>query len=221
MTKKKRNDNNGILYREFKPKTKNQHEYIRAIVENDIIICTGPAGTGKTCVAAGIGIEHLIHGKVDRLVITRPVVESGRGLGYLPGDYQNKIHPYLVPLLDEFNTYLDPCLVQQKIREEIIRIVPLEYMRGYSFHNSFIILDEGQNATLDQIKMFLTRIGSNSTCVINGDLTQSDLDPVNIGLNTCIRKLTDVESVAIIELTYADVIRNSLISKILAKLDGK
>ncbi len=234
MTKKKTsNGNNGNgnghtnngeykLLREFKPKTPNQSNYVRAIAESDVIFCTGPAGTGKTAVAVGIACEHLVHGKVNKIVITRPVVEAGRGIGYLPGTANEKLHPYLLPILDEMSIYFTDFEIQKLIHTNIIEIAPLEYMRGRNFHRSFMILDEAQNATYDQLKMFITRIGSNSKCIVNGDLRQSDLERNGTtGLQIFVESLGDVEGVSIHALTPVDIIRNPIINKILAKLENQ
>ena len=212
--------NSKQLHKELKPKTDNQAEYIRAMVDSDITICTGPAGTGKTACAVGLACGKLVRGEVEHIVITRPVMETGRtGLGYLPGSMIEKIHPYLVPILEEMQIYLGKTRTELFLTTGKIKIVPLEYMRGYNFHNSFIILDEAQNATLSQIKMFITRIGTDSTVVMAGDIQQSDLYDDNIGLKVCVDKLNDIRGVSIVTLTTEDIIRNSIISKILAKLE--
>ncbi len=208
------------LLREFKPKTTNQSIYTRSIIESDVIFCTGPAGTGKTAVAVGLACEHLVHGKISKIVITRPVVESGRGIGYLPGTANEKLHPYLLPILDEMSVYFSEFEIQKLIHINTIEIAPLEYMRGRNFHNAFMILDEAQNATFHQIKMFITRLGRNSKCIINGDLHQSDLGECDdLGLQTCIDRLDDLHGVSINQLDHSDIIRHPLISKILAKLE--
>ena len=161
--------------RKLKPKTENQAKYIREMIDSDITICIGPAGTGKTTIAVGVACEQILEGKIDRIIVTRPVVESGKGLGFLPGTFQDKIHPYLVPIFEEMNMYLSTQVTERLIKEKHVEICPLEYMRGRNFHNSFIILDEAQNATYEQIKMLITRMGSQSKRVINGDIEQSDL----------------------------------------------
>jgi phosphate starvation-inducible protein PhoH and related proteins len=228
VKKKKLNGSNGNdqnnneeykLLREFKPKTRNQSSYVRAIVESEVILCTGPAGTGKTAVAVGLACEHLVHGKIQKIVITRPVVEAGRGIGYLPGTANEKLHPYLLPILDEMSMYFDDFELQKLMHQNIIEIAPLEYMRGRNFHRSFMILDEGQNATYDQLKMFVTRIGNHSKCILNGDLSQSDLNGDGGGLQEFVTKLVDIDGVSILELTHEDIIRNPIISKILTKLE--
>ena len=211
-----------VQYRrkQLKPKTKNQEEYIRAMVEADVVFCSGPAGSGKTSVAVGLACQYLIEEKIEKIIITRPVVESGRGLGYLPGTFQEKIHPYLVPILEEMQMYLSPAEIKKFMDSNTIEIVPLEYMRGRNFHGCFMILDEAQNATTDQIKMFITRIGRRSKAVINGDVNQTDLpNDIRGGLINCMNKLDDLNKVAIIELTDDDIIRNKIISSILSRLN--
>lgn len=229
MTKKKNGSNgNGQvkteykLLREFKPKTRNQADYVRAIAESEIVFCTGPAGTGKTAVAVGLACEHLVHGKVNKIVITRPVVEAGsRGIGYLPGTANDKLHPYLLPILDEMSMYFTDFEIQKLMHTNTIEVAPLQFMRGRNFHRSFMILDEAQNASADELKMFVTRMGSNSKCIVNGDLKQSDLVKDGItGLHIFVEKLADIDGVAIQELTAVDIVRNPIISKILAKLDS-
>ena len=218
---KKQNTSNITMTSQFKPMTINQNEYVRSIVENDVTICTGPAGSGKTRCPVGLGCSWLANGTIQRIVITRPVVETSRkGLGFLPGSLIEKIHPYLVPILDEMHEYLHPYTVEDLIHREVIDIVPLEYMRGRNFHNCFMILDEAQNATFDQLKMFLTRIGKNTKCVINGDINQSDIKIGPNALDICMRKLTDTEGVGLITLTHADILRSGIISRILDKLEN-
>ena len=158
--------------------------------------------------------------KVKKIVITRPVVQSGRGLGHLPGTLIEKINPYLVPILEEMNMYLLKSNVELYRDQEIIELCPLEYMRGRNFHNCFMILDEAQNATFEQIKMFVTRLGRNSKAVINGDLKQSDLGFEGGGLLTCMDELDGVEGVSICELDYSDIIRSDVVARILRRLHG-
>jgi len=221
LTRKKKQYHNTVKHttKSFKPKTSNQEDYVRAIAESDVVFCSGPAGTGKTAVAVGIACEHLLHNKVEKIVITRPVVEAGQGLGYLPGTYLDKIQPYLIPVMEEIKLYLPPPLYTDKHAENQVELCPLEYMRGRNFHNSCMILDEAQNATLEQIKMFITRLGRNSTAVINGDLQQTDL-PINQrgGLKHCMDKLDGLRGVSICALDETDIIRNGIIAKILDRL---
>jgi phosphate starvation-inducible PhoH-like protein len=219
MSRRKRPKNN--IPKRLTPKTKNQADYIREMSENDITICSGPAGSGKTAVAVGMACEYLQDKKVDKIVITRPVVESGKGLGFLPGTFAEKIHPYLVPVLEEMGRYFKSDEINKMRSEGIIEVCPLEYMRGRNFHRSFMILDEAQNATFEQIKMFITRTGRESKAVINGDTHQSDLPfKMRGALDICMDKLDGIQGVGISELERGDIIRNKLISTILACLDG-
>ena len=208
--------------RKLKPKTENQAKYIREMIDSDITICIGPAGTGKTTIAVGVACEQILEGKIDRIIVTRPVVESGKGLGFLPGTFQDKIHPYLVPIFEEMNMYLSTQVTERLIKEKHVEICPLEYMRGRNFHNSFIILDEAQNATYEQIKMLITRMGSQSKCVINGDIEQSDL-PQNLkgGLEECFDSLDNIKGVGLVELERCDIIRNKIIAKVLDRLEDE
>jgi phosphate starvation-inducible PhoH-like protein len=203
----------------LKAKTKNQEEYIRAIEDNDVTLCTGPAGTGKTAVSVGLACDYLLDKRVEKIIVTRPVIESGRGLGFLPGTFEEKIHPYLIPVLEEMEYRLNTNRVQAYRDEGKIEVCPLEYMRGRNFHNCFMILDEAQNATFEQLKMFVTRIGWDSKAVINGDMDQTDLiHSEQGGLDKFLYRLDEVNGVGIAELTEDDIIRNKIISKILNAL---
>ena len=203
----------------LKPKTKNQEDYVRAISANEVCFCTGPAGTGNTAVAVGLACDYLLDKRVEKIIVTRPVIESGRGLGFLPGTFEEKIHPYLIPVLEEMQFRLNTNRVQAYREEGKIEVVPLEYMRGRNFHNCFMILDEAQNATFEQLKMFITRIGWDSKAVINGDIDQTDLlNKDRGGLEEFLERLEDVVGVGIAELTDEDIIRNPIISKVLNAL---
>lgn len=206
--------------RRLKPKTENQADYIRLMADNIVTLCHGPAGTGKTSVSVGLACEYLTEGKIKKIIITRPVVESSRkGLGYLPGSFKDKIHPYLIPVLEEMDLYLNSQQSKRFLDSDIIEIVPLEYMRGRNFHNAFMILDEAQNATFEQIKMFITRVGRDSKAVINGDLQQSDLSSnSSCDFHEIIKRLDKLENVGIMELTADDIIRNPIIGKIIDRL---
>ena len=206
--------------RRLKPKTENQADYIRLMADNIVTMCHGPAGTGKTSVSVGLACEYLTEGKIKKIIITRPVVESSRkGLGYLPGSFKDKIHPYLIPVLEEMDLYLNSQQSKRFLDSDIIEIVPLEYMRGRNFHNAFMILDEAQNATFEQIKMFITRVGRDSKAVINGDLQQSDLSSnSSCDFHEIIKRLDKLENVGIMELTVEDIIRNPIIGKIIDRL---
>ena len=206
----------------LKPKTKNQEAYINTIEKNDVTFCTGPAGTGKTAVAVGLACDYLLDKRIEKIIVTRPVIESGRGLGFLPGTFEEKIHPYLVPVIEEMEYRLNSNRVQAYRDEGRIEVCPLEYMRGRNFHNCFMILDEAQNATFEQLKMFITRIGWDSKAVINGDIDQTDLLKKDQGgLEEFLDRLDNVTGVGIAELTEHDIIRNKIISRILEALyDG-
>jgi len=205
--------------KKLKAKTINQASYIAAMNDSDVTFCSGPAGSGKTSVSVGLACEYLLQEKIKKIIITRPVVESGRGLGYLPGTLIEKINPYLIPIIEEMNIYLTGPNVEHYRKEGIIEICPLEYMRGRNFHECFIILDEAQNATFEQIKMFITRLGRRSKAVINGDLRQSDLGSDSGGLLACMNKLRETEGVSVCELTYCDIIRSDVVARILEKLN--
>jgi phosphate starvation-inducible PhoH-like protein len=206
--------------KQLKAKTPNQAEYINAMETSSVTFCSGPAGSGKTSVAVGLACKYLLSEKVKRIIITRPVVESGRGLGHLPGTMLEKINPYLIPILEEMDMYLSNKEVQNYMEKNIIELCPLEYMRGRNFHECFMILDEAQNATFDQIKMFVTRIGRKSKAVINGDLRQSDLGKMSGGLHTCMGRLGNIEDVSICELDYSDIVRSDIVAKILMSLNN-
>ena len=205
--------------KKLKPKTRNQSDYIISMSENDVTFCSGPAGSGKTAVAVGLACEYILNNKVEKIVITRPVVESGRGIGFLPGSLVEKVHPYMVPIIEEMKLYLGAEAFNTMRSTNEIEICPLEYMRGRNFHSTFMILDEAQNATFEQIKMFLTRIGVGSKAIINGDLDQTDLKGDSFGgLNSCMGSLDNLEGVGICKLDHSDIVRNDIIAKILKRL---
>jgi len=204
--------------KKLKPKTENQEDYIIAMTESDVTFCSGPAGSGKTAVSVGMACEYVLSDRVEKIIITRPVVESGRGIGFLPGSLNEKVHPYMVPIIEEMKLYLGMETYNSMRATNTIEICPLEYMRGRNFHNTFMILDEAQNATFEQIKMFMTRIGIGSKAVINGDLDQTDLKGESGGLLQCMDCLTSLMGVGICYLTSEDIVRNGIISKILKRL---
>ena len=215
----KKNNNLVRQLRELRPKTTGQEEYIRTIAENEITLSEGPAGCGKTHIAAGLACEYLLSGKSQKIIITRPAVESGKSLGFLPGEFENKLLPYLLPLLDHFEYFLGKNETDSLIDRGVIEIAPLNFMRGRTFNNSFMILDEGQNATYEEIKMFLTRIGFKSKAIINGDASQSDLPHCDANdFKKVIKKLENTDLVGIVILNHLDIVRNPIISKILTKL---
>lgn len=199
----------------IKPKTPTQKLYVELMDEYDIVIAIGPAGTGKTFLAVMSALIKLDRGEVYKIVLTRPVVEAGERLGFLPGDLYDKINPYLKPLYDAFFVMLGPDRFKRYLDEEIIEIIPLAYMRGRTLNDAFIILDEGQNTTPEQMKMFLTRLGYNSQLVITGDITQIDLDTsTTSGLILITKILKDIEEIKFVYFTEEDIVRHKLVKKI-------
>ena len=197
------------------PRSEKQKEYVRALRQSDIIISAGPAGTGKTFLAVAVGLTMLLEKKIERIILSRPAVEAGERLGFLPGDMKEKVDPYLRPLYDSLYDLFDFEKIQRMIEIGDIEIAPLAFMRGRTLKNSFAILDESQNATDTQIKMFLTRIGDNSKIVINGDPSQIDLPHKNIsGLNRSKKLLGNIKEISVVDFDHSDVVRHPLVSKI-------
>jgi len=220
---------NGVIYDDFDEsiilhthkapiyaKTKSQKKYYHAVLKNDIVFAIGPAGTGKTYQAVALAVSALKNKEVQRIVITRPVVEAGEHLGFLPGDLKDKVDPYLTPLYDALNDMLPKDKLKKYMENGEIEIAPLAYMRGRTLHNSFIILDEAQNSTQMQMKMFLTRIGVTSKAIITGDITQIDLVEENIsGLIHAINILKKIKGINFIHFNEDDVIRHQLVKNII------
>jgi len=202
----------------FRPKTINQSLYLKLLEEKDIVFASGPAGTGKTYIAIVYALNELLNKRTKKVVLTRPIVEAGENLGFLPGDYVQKINPYLVPLLSAIDSLL-PQEVQTKLNEQnMIEIAPLAYMRGRTFSNSIVILDEAQNSTYFQMKLFLTRQGEEAKLIITGDLTQIDLPKnKNNGMISAIKILKPIEEIGFIEFNDNDVVRHPLVKKILSR----
>jgi len=197
------------------PRSEKQKEYVRALKNSDIIISAGPAGTGKTFLAVAVALTLLLEKKIERIILSRPAVEAGERLGFLPGDMREKVDPYLRPLYDSLYDLLDFERIQKKIEIGDIEIAPLAFMRGRTLKNCFAILDEAQNATDTQIKMFLTRIGENSKIVINGDPTQIDLPNKNLsGLKKSKKILGHLNEISVIDFDHKDVVRHPLVAKI-------
>ena len=197
------------------PRSEKQKEYVRALRQSDIIISAGPAGTGKTFLAVAIGLTMLLEKKIERIILSRPAVEAGEKLGFLPGDMKEKVDPYLRPLYDSLYDLFDYEKIQRMIEIGDIEIAPLAFMRGRTLKNSFAILDESQNATDTQIKMFLTRIGENSKIVINGDPTQIDLPNKKMsGLVRSKELLGHLDEISVVDFDHSDVVRHPLVSKI-------
>ena len=197
------------------PRSERQKDYVRALKESDIIISAGPAGTGKTFLAVAVALTMLLDKKIERIILSRPAVEAGERLGFLPGDMREKVDPYLRPLYDSLYDLLDFEKIQKKIEVGDIEVAPLAFMRGRTLKNSFAILDEAQNATDTQIKMFLTRIGENSKIVINGDPSQIDLPNKSLsGLYRSKKLLGHLKEISVVDFDHKDVVRHPLVSKI-------
>jgi phosphate starvation-inducible PhoH-like protein len=202
---------------EVRAKTFHQRQYIGAILKHDLTFCTGPAGTGKTFLAVVIAAQALLANQYERLILTRPAVEAGEKLGFLPGDLQQKIDPFLRPLYDALYEFIDPEKMSNLMERGVIEVAPLAYMRGRTLNNAFVIVDEAQNTTPAQMKMVLTRLGFRSRMVVTGDMTQTDL-PLHqqSGLAVALKILQNVEGIALCELTQKDVVRNPLVQRIVA-----
>jgi phosphate starvation-inducible protein PhoH and related proteins len=211
------NDQGKSIY----PKTFNQRTYVEALSNYDLVIGVGPAGTGKTYLAVAQAVADLKNSKVKKLILTRPVVEAGENLGFLPGDLKEKVDPYLVPLYDALYEMLGTETTNALIEKGIIEIAPLAYMRGRTLENAFVILDEAQNTTKIQMKMFLTRLGFASKMVITGDPSQSDLPKADAsGLNQALALLQDLEDIKIIQFEKIDVVRHPLVQRILERYES-
>jgi phosphate starvation-inducible PhoH-like protein len=199
----------------LRPRTDGQGRYVQSLKANDVVLCVGPAGTGKTYLAVGWAVTLLRSGQVKKIVLVRPAVEAGERLGFLPGDLIAKINPYLRPLFDALNDIMEPEQVKKYMESDIIEILPLAYMRGRTLSNAVIILDEGQNATVSQMKMFLTRMGMNSKVVVTGDLTQIDLPrTVRSGLTDAVQRLRNVDGLVVVHLDEHDIVRNPIVQRI-------
>ncbi len=198
-----------------RPKTRGQKEYVRAMKDNPIVFAIGPAGTGKTYLAMAKASAYLRDGRVSRVILTRPAVEAGEHLGFLPGDLQDKVDPYLRPLYDALYEIIGPTRFEKEMSRGIIEVAPLAYMRGRTLDNSFIILDEAQNTTPEQMKMFLTRQGFDSRVVITGDITQVDLERSASGLIVVQDILQDIEGIEFVYLNESDVVRHPLVTEII------
>lgn len=223
MVKKNRNPNSDtpIGQRQFAkikkidPRNKRQAEYIQSIENNTVTIGLGPAGSGKTYLAVYEAVCHHWAKKAKRIIITRPAVEAGEKLGFLPGDLEEKLNPYMRPIYDSLYDLTDLGTIREKVERGYIEVAPLAYMRGRTFNNCFIILDEAQNATLDQLKMVLTRLGENCKLVIDGDPSQSDLSHKS-GLNTLPNVLKNVEDVGIIRFDPSDIVRSKIVENVVS-----
>lgn len=211
--------NNGLI---VKARTKNQQKLVELYRDNDLLVAVGPAGSGKTYTAIALAVGALKNRQVRRIILTRPAVEAGERLGFLPGDMKEKLDPYLQPLYDALNDMIPPAKLQKFMEEGVVQIAPLAYMRGRTLDNAFVILDEAQNTTLPQIKMFLTRMGRNAKFIVTGDLTQIDLPrKSDSGLKRTVEMLREIEGIGIVEFDNKDIIRHPLVSRIVHAFDGE
>jgi phosphate starvation-inducible protein PhoH and related proteins len=211
--------NNGLV---IKAKTENQRKMVSNISKNDMLFAVGPAGTGKTYTAVALAVRALKNKEVKRIILTRPAVEAGENLGFLPGDMKEKLDPYMQPLYDALNDMIPTDKLNQYLEARIVQIAPLAFMRGRTLDNAFVILDEAQNTTESQMKMFLTRMGANAKFIVTGDTTQIDLPSKQpSGLLQALRLLKNVDGIGIIELNANDVIRHRLVKAIIEKYESK
>lgn len=204
----------------IKPKTDGQKNLVQALTKNDIIFAVGPAGTGKTYLAVAMAVAYLKEQRVKKIILARPAVEAGESLGFLPGDFKEKIDPYLKPLYDALEDMLPRDVLRKYLEQEVIEIIPLAFMRGRTLNNAFVILDEAQNSTFMQMKMFLTRLGHNAKAVITGDITQIDLPKIqDSGLISSVRILANINGIAIVKMSKEDVVRHQLVRDIIKAYD--
>jgi len=202
------------------PRNQNQEDFILNLSNFDLTFGVGPAGTGKTYISIAVAVSMFLKGQVDRIILTRPAVEAGERLGFLPGDIKEKIDPYMQPLYDALDDFLPARQISKMIEDKRIEIIPLAFMRGRTLSNSFVILDEGQNATSNQMKMFLTRLGKNSKAAVTGDLTQIDLPKgIKSGLAEAVVILNKIKDIGFCEFTAKDVVRHKLVEKIINAYD--
>jgi len=219
----KKNSENSLKYKNYiiNISTDSQKNFVREINKNDLVFSVGAAGSGKTFLAIGAALHFYELGLVKKIVLVRPAVEAGESLGFLPGDLSQKIDPYLRPMYDALNTIMDTHLLNKMIEQNIIEVAPLAYMRGRTLNNSFIVLDEAQNATKEQMKMFLTRLGKNSKAVITGDVTQIDLPNAFSGLVHVLPLINKIPGISVCKFTNIDVMRHPLVKKIIKAYEVK
>lgn len=209
-------------HRKIKPRTEGQADYVRAIRQSDLTLCRGPAGCGKTYLAVALAVEALKSRAMRKIVLVRPAVEAGESLGFLPGDLQAKLNPYLRPLLDALNEMLDYDQVKYLMEHDVIEVIPLAYMRGRTLNEAFIILDEAQNTTSAQMKMFLTRMGEGSKIVVSGDITQVDLPGgITSGLRDAWHRLAGIRGVSFVTLRAQDIVRHRLVQEIVSRYEAR
>jgi phosphate starvation-inducible PhoH-like protein len=206
--------------RKIRPRTAGQQLYVKAMQDHELVFCIGPAGTGKTYLAVAMAVSALKQERIRKIVLVRPAVEAGESLGYLPGDLQAKINPYLRPLLDALREMVDYDQIKRLTEQDVIEVIPLAYMRGRTLNEAFIILDEAQNTTVSQMKMFLTRMGRGSRIVVSGDVTQVDLPPhAHSGLTDAMRRLKGIQGLTQVALTNSDIVRHALVQRIVEAYD--
>ncbi len=208
---------NHELSNEFEPRTENQREYVRAIVESDVTICCGPSGAGKTLISVGLSSQYILEGKIDNILVARSMVSCGNEMGAFPGGEASKIGPYMGPYYDYFTYFLGEARFRQLYGNKNIKFSPVEMIRGMTFKNTIMILEESQNCSSAQIKLFLTRLGENSKAIIIGDNKQSDT--YHDGFQFCLDNLTNVKGLSIVHLDYSDILRHPIIPQILEVFD--
>lgn len=216
---KSRSNRKPVTYSNVKPKTEGQAEYLDVIASNDIVFGLGPAGTGKTFLAVAAALKAFHEGKVKRIILTRPAVEAGESLGFLPGTFDEKVNPYLQPLFDSLNTLTGKAVVERLKKEGKIEIAPLAYMRGRTLSDAYVLLDEAQNCTWQQLVMLLTRLGEDSRCILTGDVTQVDLERTKSGFAEMTAALQHVPGIGLHEFGTVDVVRHPLVASIIVAVE--